>query len=87
MHRTARKAVIRRMTVEERPGVMSSLVDVLVSSLPNTYDANTGHRVSSRAQPERIVPHVESNIKQNDDFSTIRKKDQSFAVLLLRYCW
>lgn len=81
-----RLRLIRRMAFEERHGVMSALVDVLVSSLLDAYNANVGHQVASWAQSERIVPHVESIMKQKEDFSIFRENDRSFAIFLSRYC-
>lgn len=87
MHKPVQKVVLRRMTIEERQEILSVLIDTLILSLPDTYSSDVGHQVASWAQSERSVPHIENIIKQNEDFGIFRENNQSFAELLLRYCW
>lgn len=87
MHRLVQTAVIRRMTSEERQQIFSILVDILARNLPDTYSSDVGHQVASWERCERSLPHLESIVQKNAEFSIFPGDNQPFAELLLRFCW
>lgn len=87
MHRLLQRAVIRRMSTEEREKMFSLAVGILSANFPDTYSADIGHQVASWNYCERSLPHMESIVKQSEHFRVFESESQSFAELLLRCPW
>lgn len=87
MHRLLQRAVIRRMSTEEREKIFLLAVDILSASFPDTYSADVGHQVASWNYCERSLPHMESIVRQSEHFRIVENGSQAFAELLLRCSW
>ncbi|KAJ5173639.1 uncharacterized protein N7500_001570 [Penicillium coprophilum] len=87
MHRLVQRAVIRRMSVQERERIFSLAVTILAANFPDTYSADVGHQAASWALCERSLPHIESVVSKGAQFKLFEKGNQAFAELLLRCSW
>lgn len=87
MHRLVQRAVIRRMSTEEREKIFSLTIAVLTANFPDTYNDDVGHQAASWTYCERSLPHIESIVKKSEEFHIFENANQSFAELLLRCSW
>lgn len=87
MHRLLQRAVIRRMSTEERERMFLLAVGILSANFPDTYSADVGHQAASWGYCERSLPHMENIVKQSEHFGVLENENQSFAELLLRCSW
>ncbi|RAK81445.1 TPR-like protein [Aspergillus fijiensis CBS 313.89] len=87
VHRLVQRAVIQRMSIEEREATFAVVVAILAANFPDTYNADLGHQVKSWTYCERSLPHIESLVKKSQHFKISEHKSQNFAELLLRCSW
>lgn len=87
MHRLIQRAIIRRMSPEEKKHYFSVVVEMLASSFPDTFSADVGHQAASWTRCERGLPHIENLVKQSKQHSIFVEDNQPFAELLLRCSW
>lgn len=87
MHKLVQRAVIHRMSHKERQEVFSILVDILMADTPNRYTVDLGHQVSTWAQCERALPHIETMLERNSEYSLFTPTSQKPADLALHCGW
>lgn len=87
MHQLVQRAVIRRMSPEERRNIFSLTVAILSANFPDTYSTDIGHQIASWTYCERSLSHIESIVKKSEEFKIFEAENQSFAELLLRCSW
>ena len=87
MHRLVQRAVIRRMSIEERENMFSLAVAIVAANFPDTYSADVGHQVASWTYCERSLPHIQSIVNKSAEFKIFEEANQSLAELLLRCSW
>ena len=81
------RAVICRMSAEQREGIFLLSIAILAANLPETYSTDIGHQVAFWTKCENILPHVESIMSKGAEFNIFQGENQQFAELLLRYSW